>query len=770
MRRDLKALAHFGLTKERLREIFTAQDPNEDQKNTLSDEQIKRMENNCRVRKEWEKDIEAKLQEGVTWSIKQSRLYQAVDIAWDSIPIQDQTIPLLLYAQGKIDVDRCGKYLKDLDCSEEFIEKDKSGEVIKVNLPRLYEVSVNLIRSFLTRRVAAQSSRFKNLYPFLKYESRGTRPVDKFSADVFTQRAEIMTDQFNYRHLLGEQTIRDMFLYARSLVFPTSAWTVNKQMVEERTLSSTSGGSPKYETKIMSEGLDLFNPHPSRCFWDNSYPLANINTDNGPRHIGYWDILRYRDVHNVKGYFNRDHISYSNNFNNLPNTYNTYFDYYFDPCAIKFPCSKQGSEGFRNDRTSNIGTYTTSIKDDALFVTQLSMKVNPSDMGLAEYPYDVWIRLTVASDNTVIFAEPLSSLPAAYGGINENDNRCVNSSMAHELMPYQDQLSNILSQMLLNMKSGLAQIWMIDQDAIDEDIREDIKKWINSEEYYAQPKAMFYSGTKMKDMGLDPRAAVHVIQVSMAEKINESMKAITQLLQLAEKMMILSPQELGQAAPREISATEVSMIASTSNSIFTFISGGPDEQRAAVKEMIFDGLISSSEDDIAVSTMNRYPASVVEEAGFSTPELVEDEGKASKRNVTGNIKDLRHDILFTSRDGAERETNLQGAQTLTQLITSLMGIPGVAEDLGKDRLYEIINEIARKTGADFNLDPDEELTEGVIEQITQTLEALNTRVQQMEMLAQGAPPAGLPPELAGTPPPEGLPPELAGAPPALPLG
>jgi hypothetical protein len=729
--------------------------PTDEDRQELSEEEVKRKESDHKIREDWEKRIEGRIQEGVTWSLKHSRLYQAVDIGWDSIPIHDETIPLLLFAQKKIDVERCATWLKDSQFKDELIQSDKQGKAIKINVPRLYEVSVNLIRSFVTRRVAAQSSRYTSLYPFLKYDARGTRPVDKFRADVVTQRVEIMSDQFNYRHLLGTQTIRDMLLYSRSLLFPTCAWRVDKQLIPKKKLESIDDGELDVETVIAREGVDFFNPHPSRCFWDNAYPLANINTDTGPTWIGYWDVVRFRDIEKADGFFNRKSISYSTNFSQLPHTYNSYFSYYFDPCSLKFP-KAISDEGMRNDRKANVGRYSSELKDDALFLTTYFEKINPSELGVCDYPHDVWVRLTVAADNTVVHAEPMPSSPAAYGGVNENDNRGVNASMAHDILPFQDQLTNILSQMLLNMKAGLAQLWMIDGDSLDPDVKEQVKKWIEAEEYYAQPKAMFYSGSKMRDLGFDTQASVRVIQVTMAEKINDAMKAIAQLLNLAERLLIMSPQEIGQPSPREASATEVSLIANTTNAIFSFISAGPDEQRAAVKEMVYDSLLSCGEDKIRVTTLNRYPADIVEESGFTTEvEADEEDGVSAQRYVVGDVEDLRHDVLFTTRDGAERETNLQGAQTLTQLIGSILTIPGMPEKLGDQKIFDIVNEIGRKTGTDFNLQVEKTTSPNMIEQITTAIESIDARLQGLEQSAM-LPPQGVLPEGS----PLGIEPEL----------
>ena len=114
---------------------------------------------------------------------------------------------------------------------DKFVEYNDEGHVKSVNVLRLYEVSVNLIRSYITRRVAAQVSRFSNFYPYFKYEPRGTDSVSKLRAEVLSQRVEIMAEQFEYRHTFS-QVIRNMFMYGHSVIFPMESWTRDVQWRE----------------------------------------------------------------------------------------------------------------------------------------------------------------------------------------------------------------------------------------------------------------------------------------------------------------------------------------------------------------------------------------------------------------------------------------------------------------------------------------------------------------------------------------------------------
>ena len=354
------------------------------------------------------------------------------------------------------------------------------------------------------------------------------------------------------------------------------------------------------------------------------------------------------------------------------------------------------------------GLYAAEDEDKGMFVTQMYMRVNPKRDKLGDYPHDVWLKLTVASDETVLYAEYLPSLPAVYGGINENDDRMANISVAHEIMPYQDQLTNILNSMLEQMKMSMFKIFAIDQDALDDDVKEYIKNALADDSFYAKPKALFYSGQKAADLGINNNDFIRVVDVQkeLSAGINQSIQAILQLLNLVERLLILSPQELGQPAPREISATEVAEIANTTNSIYSFISEGVDDMRSAMKKVIYEHLVSCSSDSFIVPIKGRYSEQIIREAGFE----VETSGDptATKRNVIGKPSSLIYEYLFSSRDGAERARDTQSAQVLGQIFMQILQVPDMAKSLGKERIFNMFNEIFRMSGAhDLKLEIDE---------------------------------------------------------------
>ena len=749
---DLKILKETGCTSSRLREIFTSEKSGED----------------FEIKERLTELIESRIHDGVIFSAKHSNLYMSVDLAWDSLPINKATIPLLQYAQGKIDIEGCHKDLENLDCADQFCEYDEENALKSINVMRLYEVSVNLIRSYVTRRVAAQVSRFNNMFPYFKFEPRGTGVVDKVRGDVLSQRVEVMADQFGYRHHFG-QSIRDMFLYGKTISFPTQGWTRD---VSWRYSSDPVTGERTKESYVEREGVAFVKPHPTRVFWDTSAPLPQINDNIGPDWIGYWDIIKYSDMHKNPAYWNTDKIEFNNNLIGAYDQNKQFFNYYFDSASLTFPKLKDDF-ALRNERTANIGVYASDERDKGMFLTNIFMKVNPKAEGIGDYPFDVWLRLVVASDSTVLYAEFLPSLPAVYGGINENDDRLANISIAHEIMPFQDQMNNIMTSMLHLMKVGMMKIIAIDQDAIDPEVREYIKDGLADDTFYAKPKAIFYSGTKAADLGINANNFVSVVDVhsELAGSISQSISGILQLLNLVERLLILSPQELGQPSPREISATEVTEIANTTNALYSFISDGIDDLRSATKKMLYEHLVNCSTEPFNVPVKGRYTVKAVQEAGFDVEDVGDIPEVPRRRNVLGLPTTLLHEYMFTSRDGAERARDVQSAQVLGQLLQQLMQSPELAQAVGKERIFDMLNEIFRMSGAGYDLLLETDETEDqqvaasmqqeqflgqLQEQMPQLMELiqnLNQRVGGMEQMAGiGGQEGGAPPQQPQQPP------------------
>jgi hypothetical protein len=709
---DLKVLKKFGCDDARLREIFTSPYVGNKPKDDATDEQKKayeKSEKDYKIRRKIEEEIRSNMLEGIATNARNSRPCQAVDIAWDSAPISRETVPLMLWAMGKINAPRLWDCLESecgTDTATKFFKKKPTKEnMLAPYVPRICDVKVDIVRSYVTRRLASMDALWANQWPLFRYEPRGSEAVAQLRADALTQRVDIMADAYNYRHF-GTQTRRDMLLYGQSIAFPRSAW--DRQISWRYKSTNTGEPTDEVESYITREGIDFVNPHPNRVAYDLSAPLANINTDTGPRWIFYWDITRYRNLCDDQRYFNLDQIWISENWTQITAMYPEFFNYYFDPCVLAWPDINGADPTMANDRPSRIGVYASQWKDKGVLVLPYFKKLNPKVEGIGDYDADVWVKFIVAGDSTVIGAEWLPSLPCAYGAINWNDNKVANQSMAMALLAYQDQASNIWSHALQQLRSSLVQLWLLDTDSLDQKVIDALDQNANNAEWWVDAKVLKYSAKKLSDLGIqDPTKAFLIVQNNIQGVMEKAFTAMGQLLNTCDRLMILSPNELGQPNPREVAAREVQEIANSVQAISAFNNEGPREQVAAMKELLYESLVVCAEESVQLPVVGRYTKEVIKAAGFTLPDKIDKELEDNQpvpvgTRITGSLRNLRYDYLFDSRDGAERPQNPKGAQVLQQLLGPLLQDPEMRAALGKKRIFGIINTIFRMSGAPTN--------------------------------------------------------------------
>lgn len=766
-------LDKFGSTKDRLKEIFTAQMPQEP--HGLDESQVKKINRDIACREKMEGIIRQRINEGITQCLKRNSLWEAVDLAWDWTPISGVSLPLLQLAQGKINMESCVTELQKLPNAAKYLRKD--GEKMQLDLPTFIEVEANLIRSFVTRRVAAQANKYNNLWPYYKYESRSTGQVGKLRADLMSQRADIMADQFGWRHH-DTQLYRDMFLYSHSMDFVRSAWEVDygykiaeeevsapvlDERIDEPSVGEVSpleappapvieqameSTPPKgVERYVQREGISFFNPHPSRVWWDNNHAPASINSDSGCEFLMFWDVIRLKDVKENPCFWKRDEFSYMPETVELFATYQSYFSNsnitVMNPVASQAGLPLSSTAG--NDRKNNVGLYSEGQNDASIFKTEFFWKLRPVDYGIGNYPEPVWVRFIVASDSTVVYAEFMPSTPAAYLGYNENDSRQTNLSFAHELMGYQDQMKNLLKQLVLLAEQEAFKVFMVNTDMVpDQQQREKIKARLEGRGWAGRPLVVEYSFEDLKELEID-LTPVKVTGTDVSGSMSAIIRTMAELIALVEKMASMSPAEQGQPAPREISATEVNEMSTTTQSVYTFISDAIDEMHAAKKRIVYESTVCCQESKIKLPVSARYTKETIRLAKLDVDEDEnEPEVNKSKRfTAVIGADDLVHDYIFSTRDGAERPVNTAAASTLVTMLSQLIAIPNILQAFGKERVYMIINEIFRMsgTGVDVNLEKAEgeddafasdemQQLQGILQQLTEQVKLIAEKVQQ----------------------------------------
>lgn len=742
---DYSILAEYGTTDDRLREFFTAVQPTPKQQARMTPEELRVRERDIKQRKNFETWISGLLQEHIVFSLSNHSKYAAVDMAWDSLPINNAIVPLIQYAQGRIDLAKTEKWMKDIPNGESFLRKNASGEVVGVDMPKFFEVNVNLLRSVITRRRAAQAVKYDRLWPYFKYEPRDQTQVGKMRADMVSQRMDIMADQYGYRHQ-ESQSILHMMLYARSVSFPRCHWEREIQL--ERMpgdIKTDADGKLRTRTRVVKEGISWYNPHPSRIFYDNNYPLVSLNDDNGCEYVGFWDVTRWGDIANNGNYFNRKKVSYTSGMVDWFSTYWAYFNQYFTTIIPpSMPQARGDNVNFTNDIKNQVGLFTGQMEQVSTIFTHLWVKARPQNWGWGRYPHPLWVHLKVAGDATVVYAKICPSGPAAIKSYNENDARLMNISLAHELMPFQDQMTNLFSQLLETIKQDLFSVCILNTDVFPDTedgkkTRAEFEALMQNKATYASMQMLEVSFSKLKQMNINPEDCFKVVRTGINPNIDKIFQAIGETIKLADRMFVSSPHEQGQAASHEISATESSEMSQTTDIMDDYMSIAIDEGRAAMKRICFESLIACGSDEVELTVANRYPESIVQKAGFTVnPDALDDPTGYTK--IMGDKSNLVHDYIFTSRDGGDRPAGHAAATVLVQMLQAIGGLEqdmqqAILSAMGKSKVFEIFNEIFRSidAGVDMKLELKPGETDELLitsnQQFMQSVQRLAQQVQ-----------------------------------------
>jgi hypothetical protein len=205
------------------------------------------------------------------------------------------------------------------------------------------------------------------------------------------------------------------------------------------------------------------------------------------------------------------------------------------------------------------------------------------------------------------------------------------------------------------------------------------------------------SFVKMRELGVDLDSVFKIIRQPANTQLTAILNAISQTIMMAERVMAMSPQEQAQLSPRETSATEVQVVAGTTENVYQFISDSIDAGRAAMKRYLYNATMSLATDNLKLPVIERYREQTIKDAGFE-PILDESNPSRPVLGVTGMKKDLAAEYLFTTRDGAERASNIQAAQTLTQMLGVIMQ-PPILSKITNAQFCNLLNTIIRQSGA-----------------------------------------------------------------------
>jgi len=675
--------------------------------------------------------IRSRTDEGRQRNFSDWRVFAAIDKSWSQALYQISPSILASF----IDTDPNSEdVLKQLDgwglahLITETVDAKSGKAVKKLNLPVFFKVFVPLVKAYVTIRWA-KIMNDRRQTPFFKYEPfKQTTPM-RLKCEALTDRINVISNQYGYYDVM-KQAVLKMLNYSYALQFITKEWDYEEQWRKAtaedvalgKTKAAPSDADPNARLPVNEgeyikvtdrEGLSYHTPHPSRSFWDMAHGKHTINYDHGCQFTGYWRIARYREL-KESNFWNTEAIALGGT--DLIGAHKAFFDNVY-PCMMKYGCASATAASAEIgvgapplDREKEIANqyYGTELLDQGVLVTEYFEKLVPKDNGLGTYDCPVWFRFVLAGDGcTILYAAPLPYAPTIYYGYDADESLSKNSSLAQEVQPFQDHFGNVLTQILHTAKQNLANLTLIDEDQLTENA---FKKIGNiGDDIYQGLNLFGFSGKKAfrgQNRVVDAIHSFNLPKGNVAELTN----VLKTILDVLERILVMSSQEIAQAASHEQTREEVRVISASMTSRLQFTSTPVDIATAAWKRQLYQAVMAYGDDDMWAHLPSDIPLSkeALEAFGFTYVDKDAVVGRDRYRAVKFNKKSTAVDMwLFANtRDDTDRGSDKDAAVAWSQIVQNLMNNPISAQAIGADQMIEIANLIGHLSGAfprDWNL-------------------------------------------------------------------
>lgn len=677
-------------------------------------------------------------QNGVEESTSDYKTYLAIDSVWDTpfkqiSPTLLQTVSQRLAAWKDADMDKINSMVEEFGFRS-FLYTDtdpKTGKRVRnLDVPAFTEIIVGVVRSYLTIRWAKLDND-RRMIPGLKYEPTHSTPESRAKCEILTDRIQVMFDQLGYDEV-RRQGILKMLLYGVQLKFIEQEWFTEYQW------KSVDGQQKK---EVVKEGLTYFYPHPTRAYWDAVYPVTSLLTDTGCTYAGYWRIVRYGDIADDPRYWNRDIIAIGRDWiGYLPAYFSTLYS-----CSLKFPDSAT-TRTTSNDAQSAIDNpvYNNDLKDSACMVLNHFAKFTPKDVGLGDYDCPIWARFVFAGDGTVIYAAPLPDTPVTTFADCYDSGRKRNASFALELIPFQDAVTNALTQAVLSAKQNLSSAVWVDEDIVSEKTIKSLEE--PSGWFYKVRKFIRFNGRKLRASQKSPSDGVVPVSLPLMD-VNSSITILNTILNLLERMAQISAVEVGAAGAHEQTAEEIQGIRESTANRLMFTASPIDDEAKAWKRQLYSYLMAYGEPEIwaSIPAESRVTPETLAKIGFTVESHEPDE--TGRLYAKGKKTALTLESFASTREGSQRQQSVEVAGAMSQVVYAIVGNPALLQTIGPEQAVELMNQVLRTMGMprDFKLrsvgQPMEQQQAEIVQFAEQMKQALGqVQEQNVQMLKQAVEP------------------------------
>lgn len=675
----------------------------------------------------------------------------AIDLAWET-PRRQISTTLLSSMMDKTWNPNMQTTLEawgfDLNQVLEEVPDPKSPNktIKRINAPAFTQVFVPLVKAYTSIRVAKLMND-RRRSPFMRYEPARSTALSRIQCETVTARVEMANQHYDYWQSYRQATLQ-MCLYGSCYIFPKEEW---HEVCHETTAEDPLGRVAEYKTteykdgqpelegekryeRVEKEGIRHKTPHPSRTFADEAHPPSSFNTDTGGEFGGYWEIVRFRDVRNNPRFYNKDRVTLgSTEWWTRPST-QVYFSTVYNTCTINPPVLPTQTEADRESRMAD-NVYTQHMDDASVALTHYFQKLIPSEFGLGDYDYPVWFRFVVASDDTILYAAPLPYCPVIYMGYDADELRAssANSSLALECLPFQDQLSNLMTQYLLSVRQNLANVTFVDSNiAKQTGILNSLR---NVGRRLAEINWIPFDAKKYLMGQTDVSKAFQSWRIP-PQDTNGIIQAMKLVLDTLERVLVMSSQEVAQAATHEQTRAEIHSIEGAKSTRLMATGIPIDQAIEAGKRQFYYGLMAYGEDEMFAQVpldraMTLDMKAQLVKLGFTFEENDADIVKAQRLNVRVKKEALMLEAFASSTNGEDQARSVEAGQAMLQTLVGLLGSP-LYQNIGPDQFLLLINLSAQLMGypRDFKLKNMGGWDNGVMQQVQQMLMQLQQAMRQ----------------------------------------
>lgn len=654
--------------------------------------------------------IRARCTNGRDYCAKNFRTIRACDLIWDA-PYR-QVSPTLLWniAETCKTTEGAEKVLTmyGFDLKSVFtIDKDpKTGvEIKKLNVPAFFAVTVPLVHGMLTMR-KAKIVNDRNRQFFFDYPPAVNTRKNRLKCSAAKSRMRVMAQQYNYLASL-DQAVHQMLLYpSGALMFTQENWHWEEQLRKKKKgstepkpdKSEKKKKDSKYEKYVTKEGLRYFLPHPSRCFWDRSHPVRTFNTETGCDWAGHFKVLTFKELRKNKELWNLDKVSMGNI--DWWTNYAAFLNIFFNNCVISapsatLPSTSRGGED-RETAISEGSFYSNADADKSVVVYEYRERLIPKDEGLGDYEHPIWARFMCAGDGTIVYAEPMCYRAVLSLRDNGDESKVEDASLGLKLAPFQDQLSNLITQYLLSVKQNLAQYTLIDENILDKEAIARLKNL--GEGFFRSLNIQTFDGKRTHRQRDNMGAAIYSHRFPQIDT-QSILTAARTVIELAERVNNYSSQEVGQAASHEQSKAEIVQLGGTTTNALQYIGIPVDGFMHAWGCQTYEAWLNEGEDEFTaeIPYEEGVDKQLLEDLGFEFVD--EPDGKEGRALVKGRKSKVLSDLLSFALlpNSGDQKSDEALARVLSEFTRDMLNGPFGAA-VGADQAMALYNAIAKFAG------------------------------------------------------------------------